>query len=202
MRIAAFGPLLINSVPLLVSGLLLALIQTAGLAYEPLLHHLEWSRSAMIEGQWWRLLTGHWIHLGPVHLGLNLAGLLLIGLLFNRPAPPTWFWAYLLVAPLFISAALFWAEPTLDWYRGFSGCLHGLFVLVAFANLRHSPCWTGLTLAALCLKLILEYFYPGDTAGLIGAPVISAAHWFGTLTGLVAGIGLVFTETRLQPSAG
>ncbi len=41
---------------------------------------LEWSREGIPGGEYWRLLTGHWTHLGLNHLLLNLAGLLVTGL--------------------------------------------------------------------------------------------------------------------------
>ncbi len=34
---------------------------------------VEWSRSAIGEGQWWRLWTGQFCHWSPLHLAGNLA---------------------------------------------------------------------------------------------------------------------------------
>lgn len=48
---------------------------------------LEWSREGIPDGEYWRLLTGHWVHLGLNHLLLNLAGLLVTGLLITRHPP-------------------------------------------------------------------------------------------------------------------
>ena len=39
---------------------------------------LAWDRSALADGELWRLVTGHFAHLGWSHLGLNLAGLALV----------------------------------------------------------------------------------------------------------------------------
>lgn len=173
-------------------------------AYPPAAELLQWSRDELARGQWWRLLTGHWVHLGVIHLLLNLAGLLLLGILFDTRLPLAWWAGYLLGAPVVISAGLLWATSELDWYRGFSGCLHGLFVLLALANVRISPRWSVLLLALLGIKLILEPWFAhipgltGSTADLIGAPVIFQAHWLGALTGLAAGLMLVFLNRRVK----
>jgi rhomboid family GlyGly-CTERM serine protease len=172
---------------LLVAGGALVMLQGVISLYPPLGQGLEWSRAEMADGQWWRLLTGHWIHLGFVHLALNLGGLALLPLLFGRSLPGFWAVGYLLAAPLGISLGLVWAVPQLDWYRGFSGCLHGLFVFMALAGLRQQPLWHGLLLAGMALKLGFEAIYPTGTASFIGAAVIYQAHWLGAMTGLVAG---------------
>jgi len=40
-----------------------------------------YERDAISQGGIWRLVTGHFTHIGPVHLALNLLGLLFIWLL-------------------------------------------------------------------------------------------------------------------------
>lgn len=185
--------------PLLIIAAVMVALQVAAFAHPALTDLLEWSRNGMVQGQWWRLLTGHWVHLGTTHLLLNVAGLALLGLLFDRPMSTGWLVGYLLTAPVAISLGLAWAVPELDWYRGFSGCLHGLFVMLALANLRRQPRWNGLLLTGLAAKLMLEPYLPGSTAGLIGAPVIYQAHGLGALTGLVAGLAYNWTHRPRDP---
>ena len=169
-------------------------LQLIAIVHPALADTLEWSRDEIAQGQWWRLLTGHWVQLGMTHLGLNLAGLALLVVLFDRSLPAKWYAGYLLAAPLAISLCLFWSVPELDWYRGFSGCLHGLFVMLALADLPARRRWNGLLLAGLLTKLLAEPFWPAGTAGLIGAPVIYHAHWFGALTGLVTGLVYLYVN--------
>lgn len=190
--------------PLIAVASVLALLELIIRAHPPVAELLQWSRDELARGQWWRLLTGHWVHLGTTHLLLNLAGLLLLGVLFDARLPPAWWAGYLLGSPVAISVGLLWAAPELDWYRGFSGCLHGLFVLLALTNAPSSPRWSALLLALLALKLILEPWsapiaqFPGSTADLIGAPVIFQAHWLGALTGLAAGLLFVFSSRHVK----
>lgn len=158
----------------------------------------EWSRSAIAGGEYWRLLTGHWVHLGINHLLLNLGGLLITGLLFTRH-PPLGFWlGYLIVSPLAISAGLLIVAPELTWYRGFSGCLHGLLVFTALfnlqaVNLQSDARWSVIVLAFLALKLLLESFlYPATGVNpLIGGAVITQSHWLGALAGAIGGVLLL-----------
>ncbi|WP_404364757.1 rhombosortase [Marinobacter sp.] len=158
--------------------------------------NLEWSRAGLAEFEVWRLLTGHWVHLGLPHLLLNLAGLLLVALLF-RQQPPIVSWAVFLPASqVFISAGLWWLTPELEWYRGFSGCLHGLLVFTAIHNLPRERAWCGFILVAVLIKIAWEQIagvFPG-TSALIDGRVITEAHGLGALTGLVGGIILRMTS--------
>lgn len=157
---------------------------------------LEWSRTEIQGGDYWRLITGHWVHLGPTHLLLNLAGLLVTGLLFTRQPPLAWWLSYLILAPLAISSGLLITAPELAWYRGFSGCLHGLLVFTALFNFRSDTRWSLIILGFIALKLAFEnVLYPAAGHNpLIGGAVVTHAHWLGALTGLVAGVLLLLRE--------
>jgi len=177
--------------PLIITAAMLFGFQSASLLFPPIGELLEWSRTEMAQGQWWRLLTGHWIHLGFIHLTLNLAGLALLTVLFERPIPVAWWIGYLFAAPVALSLGLLLAVPELDWYRGFSGCLHGIFVMLALINLPRTPWWSGLLLAGLIIKLVAEAISPSGTAELIGAAVIYQVHWLGAVAGLAPGLMLL-----------
>lgn len=155
---------------------------------------LEWSRTGIADGEYWRLITGHWVHLGTNHLLLNLAGLLVTGLLFMRHPPLAWWLSYLILSPLFISAGLLLVAPELAWYRGFSGCLHGLLMFTALFNLKSDTRWSLIVVGFIAVKLVFEnVLYPAAGENpLIGGAVITQSHWLGALTGLVAGILLLF----------
>ncbi len=108
--------------------------------------------------------------------------------------PLRWWLSYLVLSPLAISAGLLLVDPELTWYRGFSGCLHGLLVLTALFNLKPDTRWSLIVLGFIAIKLVLEnILYPAVGANpLIGGAVITQSHWLGALTGLVAGILLLF----------
>lgn len=163
---------------------------------------MEWSRQAIAAGEFWRLFTGHWVHIGTAHLMTNLAGLLVLSwLLPQHPRPIPWI-LFLLVSPVLISLALLWLLPELDWYRGFSGCLHGLLVYSAILNLNSERRMAGLLLILIALKLFFETVFgsAATTRELIGGQVVTQAHWLGALTGAIMGLPSVFYRRRTERS--
>ncbi len=152
---------------------------------------LRYDRDKILDGQIWRLWSAHFIHLGWSHLGMNLAGLWLIGLLYGYLLNwPGW----LLVntcSALAISLMFLFFNPELIWYVGLSGVLHTLIVTGILLQLRSQPLWgEWALLLLLCGKLLWEQRYgslPGS-AELAGGPVIVDAHLYGALIGLALGL--------------
>ncbi len=181
--------------------IILAIVLGAGAFLPPAL--LEWSRSGLANAECWRLATGHWVHLGVGHLALNLAGLMIVGLLFKRHPPlPEWI-GYLLISPFVISLGLLWLAPDLAWYRGFSGCLHGLLVFTALFNLKSEQRWSLLVLGFVAFKLVAEnaFYTPAVENPFIGGRVIHQAHWLGALAGTIAGFLATLMEKRFRRPA-
>lgn len=142
---------------------------------------------ALLGSEPWRLVSGHLIHLGWNHLLLNLAGLLLIWGLFGQAMRP-WVWGAAVVAcALTVSGGLYLRDPTLDWYVGLSGVLHGLLLLGALAALRRERPMALLLLAMVVAKLLWEQLGGASsaTAELVGGAVIVNAHLYGALGGLL-----------------
>src|SRR4051812_24588312 len=55
---------------------------------EPLRQALQYDRAALAAGQWWRVLTAHFVHLDIEHAMLNSLGLVLMWALFARDFSP------------------------------------------------------------------------------------------------------------------
>ncbi|MDX1755426.1 MAG: rhombosortase [Marinobacter sp.] len=150
---------------------------------------LQWSRPALAEGELWRSITGHWTHLNLTHLGLNLGGLTVVALLYPQTGHRLAASLALLMIALVVSAGLYWLTPELVWYRGFSGCLHGLVVYGSVLRITETPVWSLAILTLVAAKLFLEHVggaTPGVSAA-IGGPVIVSAHQLGAAGGLLAG---------------
>lgn len=151
---------------------------------------LEWSRAGIAQGEYWRLLTGHWSHVGLTHLLLNLLGLTLIGALFSH-RESIWQWLIALNAiALGVSLSLLWLVDDLGWYRGFSGCLYGLLVYRGIVSLPDRVGFSAAVLVFTGLKLLADPMIAGDglSADWIGAAVIWQAHIAGAITGAVVGV--------------
>ena len=148
---------------------------------------LQYERVALADGQWWRLLSGHLVHLGWRHALLNCAGLALLWMLFAREFPPRrWLWIGLLAAAS-IDAGLWWLQPTVGWYLGASGVLHGAWAAGACAMYRRGD-GSG---AALLLLLVVKLVYEQQSGASLfdgELPLVSAAHRYGTLGGLIGAL--------------
>ncbi|MGB4346008.1 MAG: rhombosortase [Burkholderiaceae bacterium] len=140
---------------------------------------LIWQRGSLQQGQWWRLLTGHLVHLSPRHLLLNLSGLLLICELWWGSLLLSELLTMLLLCASGVSVLLWLLEPGLLWYAGLSGVLHGLWAGSAGAAWLQGGRWfSGLACGLLVIKLV----WPAEAVA--GMPVISVAHLCGALCGL------------------
>lgn len=160
---------------------------------------LRYQHDAILHGQWWRLLSGNFVHLGWPHLGMNLAGLILIWMLFGRLLSTAKWLVILFFSSLGVGLGLLTFDPELVWYVGLSGTLHGLFVAGAIASLRAGYRLEWLLLLFLAGKLAWEHFngaMPGS-ASLAGGTVIVDAHLYGAISGLIV-IGAMTLYTRFR----
>ena len=151
---------------------------------------LRFERVALLhDGQIWRLLTGHLVHLGWSHTGLNIIGLALIWILVGQRFDHRQWSAIIIALMLGISLGLLIFNPTLAWYVGFSGVLHGILVAGAVADIRSGDKTAYVLLLLIAAKLAWEQVagaLPGSEAAA-GGNVIVDAHIYGGLLGLILG---------------
>ena len=158
------------------------------------LAHLRYDRSSLMNGEIWRVLTAHLVHLNVPHLFLNLFGLFLICELLWVELPLRQGIGLLVFTGVTISACLWWLHPELATYAGLSGVLHGLWAGCALYGLQYTsekslrarlPYLFGAIL--LAAKLLFEFRYgPSEfTAHLIGGSVLTVSHLYGALAGVV-----------------
>ena len=174
--------------------LLLALPCLLALGGEPWILALQYQRDALAQGEWWRLLTAHWVHLGLQHLLLDGAGLVLLWALYARALRPVAWLLVLLCATVAIDAGLWWGAPRIQWYVGISGLLHGAWAAGALAMALRRDRLAWLMLGALAAKLLLEH-RAGVSLLASGMPVVTVAHVYGAMGGLIA-VGLLALARR------
>jgi rhomboid family GlyGly-CTERM serine protease len=146
---------------------------------------LAYDRHQLNEFQWWRLITGHFLHTNIMHLLLNTAGLTLLWALHGHYYQTPHYLIIFLLLCLGTSVGLYLFAPQMQWYVGLSGVLHGLFIIGAYFDI-HNKFKTGwLLLIGVWLKVLHEQIYGAseDVAQLIAANVAVDAHLFGTITG-------------------
>lgn len=186
MAMTNTGPRLIPA--LLTTSLALLALGTASELVNPLLQYQpDWASS----GQFWRLISAHFVHLNLTHTALNLAALWLMMLwLGEQHSILEWILAATLIS-LTISLGLWLWRPDIDYYVGLSGTLHGLLIygLAPLCRVKSITAW--LVIAAVGGKLIREHICPGASLGteqLIAGRVITEAHLLGAIGGVVVSI--------------
>jgi rhomboid family GlyGly-CTERM serine protease len=163
---------------LLAACLLLLLPTTLGEAGRLM---LRYDRAALGEGQWWRLLTAHVVHLGLRHAVLNALGLALVWALFARNYSPRAWLAIVLGAIAAIDAGLWFGGSTTEWYVGSSGALHGVMAAGALAHVRTGERDGWILAGLLAVKLAWEHWV--GALPLSGSEVVLDAHLYGVLGG-------------------
>jgi len=145
---------------------------------------LRYQRDAIAQGQWWRLVSAHLVHLGPMHALLNGLGLALLWMLFARDyTPRRWAWI-LCCAGAAIDAGLWWLRPAVEWYVGASGILHGALAAGALSWYRRGDSFGAGLILLLIVKLVYEQ-YGGASLFMQALPLVPDAHLFGALGGLL-----------------
>jgi len=150
---------------------------------------LIYDRTQILDGQLWRLWSGHAVHFGSSHLWWNLAVFLPTGIWLERgwPALTRGFYG---LCPLVISAAMLLLQPSLARYAGLSGVATGMLVLLAALQLRRKkeePAWFWWSVLVLvAIKIGVELFTgsPLLVSGFGDVKTVPLAHIAGVATGL------------------
>ena len=143
---------------------------------------LRYERSALAEGEWWRLLSAHVIHLDLRHALLNVVGLALVWALFARDYSPKAWLAIVLGAVAAIDAGLWLGDSTVQWYVGSSGALHGALAAGVVAHVRKGERDGWLLAGLLAAKLLYEQAV-GALPFSGSDPVVVDAHLYGVAGG-------------------
>jgi rhomboid family GlyGly-CTERM serine protease len=177
----------------LAAGCLVLLLPTA--AGEAARELLRYDRRGLEDGQWWRLLTGHLVHLDLRHALVNALGLVLLWALFARDYTPRAWAAIILGAIAAIDAGLWLADSTVLWYVGSSGALHGAMAAGTLAKIRRGERDGAVLAVLLAVKLAYEHWVgPLPLSGL--SVVVVDAHLYGVLGALIVA---AFLKPRAAP---
>ncbi len=152
---------------------------------------LKWGanfRPVTLEGEWWRLITNCFLHIGIFHLLMNMYALLYIGLLLEPHLGKTRFTtAYLLTGITASIASLWWHDITIS--AGASGAIfgmYGVFLALLTTNLIEKSARKALltSIAVFVGYNILNGLKPNSG-------IDNAAHIGGLFGGLVIGYALI-----------
>ena len=139
-------------------------------------------RPSTLEGQWWRLLSNCFLHIGIFHLLMNMYALMYIGLLLEPILGKSrYFSAYLYTGLAASTTSLLWHPLTIS--AGASGAIFGLYGV--FLSLLTTDIIERTSRKALLTSIAVFVGYNllyGMKAG-----IDNAAHVGGLISGLIIG---------------
>ena len=159
----------------------------------------QYSRPDIEVGQWWRFLTGNFIHLSWRHFGMNAVALIAIVLLFANILRPGPLFVVIILSGLAVTVGLWLFSPAVYWYVGLSGALHGTLVVLLVLDYFDNKNVMAILLMVLVLAKLVWEFVLGPLPGsetAAGGPVVVVAHFYGTLGGVI--LAICFTVKKYR----
>ena len=144
---------------------------------------LIYDREKILNGELWRLFTGHFVHLSRAHLAWNIAAFAIVGFLIERKQLPH-FGLLCALAPCLISATSLLLEPQMHRYAGLSALIMSTLTFFALRQTNRATAIILLTL--ICAKIAFELtsqtslFVPATTPDI---RVAALSHLAGAIVG-------------------
>ena len=156
--------------------------------------YLAFQRQQITDYYWWQFVTANIVHTNFTHLLLNAMGIALLWIIHGRYFSVKGYWLTCLALGLGVTFGILIFSPHLNWYSGFSGILHGLFVIGACKDIVARVALSWILFIAVWLKIIYEQVFGQSdlVASLIDANVAIDAHLYGAVVGL-----LIFIAVRI-----
>jgi rhomboid family GlyGly-CTERM serine protease len=180
----------IKQLPCISIGLTLACV---GLFYGfPDNQTLLFSAELIARGEWWRAVTGHFIHIDTEHLVWNCLGLLVVGTMLEHRSRKT-FCAAMTAGVIAVNALLLSPYPDLDYYCGLSGVLNTLLLVALWLEWRQRHSVMIICIGVACVaKALIET--------LLGISLFTSVGWepyaMSHLAGLAGGLCLIVLANR------
>lgn len=140
-------------------------------------------------GQWWRLVSGAFLHGGIAHIGLNMIALYQVGNIVESLYGKVRFLLVYALALVGSGLCVVYFTPT-ALTVGASGAIFGLFGALVAVGLRMGSRGRQLVssvVPVIVLNLVFTFTFPGISA---------AAHVGGLITGFLAGLALFMMPSR------
>jgi membrane associated rhomboid family serine protease len=143
---------------------------------------------AIADGEWWRVITGAFLHGSLLHLGFNMYALYLFGPVLETRYGHVRYAALYLIGGVWGSAGALLLEPN-AYTVGASGAIFGLLAAMFVAERRHGVPMMGGVGVWIVLNLVITFAIPGISVG-------------GHIGGLIGGglAGLLYEATARRRS--
>lgn len=156
------------------------------------------------QGEWWRIITSQFVHVGFNHTLLNIVGYLIISAAFREDVSAKEEAIALLFSVIGVGLGIYWLSDDIQWYVGLSGAVYGILCHNLIIGWRRSAILSLFFTVFLIGKFIYEHLIAGPdtvTASFIGAQVAIDSHLYGAITGVVTGLISFFLFHRhAQPT--
>ena len=154
-------------------------------------------RPITLEGEWWRLITNIFLHIGILHLLMNMYALVYIGILLEpRLGRTSFLTAYFLTGVAASTASLYWHSLTVS--AGASGAIfgmYGIFLSMLTTNLIEKE-----TRKALLTSIGIFVGY--NLLNGVKGGIDNAAHIGGLISGMIIGYVLIPGLKKPEKSNG
>lgn len=161
---------------------------------------LIFNKNAIGQGEFWRILTGHFVHCSWEHLFWDLLAFVILGAVIEihrrRDLLPSLF-----LSCLAVSLWLFCGEPQLTTYCGLSGALNGILVIAALILWKQTDNKMYImVILATVMKIIFEFTTHLTLFTNLSWQCIPGAHAAGIFLGLCYGMwrGISYNGTHIE----
>ncbi len=157
---------------------------------------LYYNQQAIVNGEFWRLFSAHFVHSDTAHLLWNLAALMILSLLLERDKQRLLLLSSITAGIISIDYYLWFNNAGIINYAGFSGVLNTLLVVTLFQQLQKNAYLVILIYFASLAKIIVEIASQQAIFTHISWQAIPQVHLIGFITGTVVVIISIIADYR------
>jgi rhomboid protease GluP len=136
---------------------------------------------AMINGEWWRIITSMFLHIGAIHLFMNMLALYYLGIVVERIYGSFRFVVIYFLAGIGAGLTSFAFHTHVS--AGASGAIFGLFGALLFFGMIHKKLFLQTIGKGIVIVLAINL-----VIGLVVPQIDMGAHLGGLITGFIAAI--------------
>jgi rhomboid family GlyGly-CTERM serine protease len=169
--------------------------------YHPLRLHLLYTRTALADGEFWRLASCHWVHLNTDHLFWSTLTFFVLGS-FCEIMDRRKFAITIGISSILIPPTIWTVMPHLEVYGGLSGldcALYSLLIVLFIQREWRTHHWIWIIFYIIMLVLLpakiiyemtsgLTFFVNNSHTNLVPVPL---AHLVGGVVGFAVGMDIV-----------
>ena len=159
---------------------------------------LYFSAAGIVDGEIWRIISGHFMHADLKHLLWNCLGLAVLGTLLEHRSR-TVLLATLGTGIIFVSALLLTPFAQLEYYCGLSGVLNTLLLVALWLEWKSTRSRLIILIACGCIaKVLIEVSQGVSIMTHISWPPYAWSH----VAGLVGGLLVIWMLTEFNNECG